>query len=200
MQLALTLWRSSGASFNPFCGEEISLELHPFEFQEIEDRYLLRKHIPVQIDLSGIAKGHIVDRVVEFLKRELPHASGIVNAGGDLKFFNTLKRCTTLRLGSSHNPIVRNVVSTAECVASSSPSIAEQVEHSSTHYYLPLRENLTVNHTAVVMSHCCCLADSLTKVALFGTKEAVAACAEEFHSQIYIFSPAGALVESYGEP
>src|SRR5262249_37800440 len=45
-----------------------------------------------QLDLSGVAKGYIVDKVCDFLREHLPDASGSVNAGGDVRFFNSAKR------------------------------------------------------------------------------------------------------------
>lgn len=45
-----------------------------------------RRHAPLQVDASGIAKGHAVDRAVAVLvARGQP--AGLVNAGGDLRVF-----------------------------------------------------------------------------------------------------------------
>jgi thiamine biosynthesis lipoprotein len=51
---------------------------------------------PLLIDFGGIAKGFVVDRAVEILKRKRVMA-GIVNAGGDLRVFGSASQLVHLR-------------------------------------------------------------------------------------------------------
>jgi len=46
----------------------------------------VRAATPLRLDLSGIAKGHAVDRAIDALRRSGASA-GLVNAGGDLRIF-----------------------------------------------------------------------------------------------------------------
>ena len=55
------------------------------------------------LDLGGIAKGYIVDRIVKFLQKE-GVKEGIVNAGGDLKVFGRKSYRIAIR-----NPFKKNV-------------------------------------------------------------------------------------------
>src|SRR5262249_31920306 len=80
-------WPRRGASLpdTPSCGAperradgEPALELGPGR--------RVRFRSPAAIDLGGIAKGFAVDRAVEALRAE-GAASGVVNAGGDLRVF-----------------------------------------------------------------------------------------------------------------
>lgn len=55
----------------------------------------IRSARPLAIDLGGIAKGYAVDRAAEII---LAHdCSGIVNAGGDLRFIGSEERTISLR-------------------------------------------------------------------------------------------------------
>jgi FAD:protein FMN transferase len=53
-------------------------------------------HVPVELDLGGIAKGHAIDRAIDTL-RELGCSAGLVNAGGDLRVFGERAETVLLR-------------------------------------------------------------------------------------------------------
>ena len=56
----------------------------------------LRKHAPLQIDLSGVAKGYAVDVAVHALQAA-GATSGHVNAGGDCRVFGDTQRLVKVR-------------------------------------------------------------------------------------------------------
>lgn len=199
LQLAESLWRRSRGAFNPFFPLTFESTAKLFHYSmEGGGRFRLQKTRAVTLDLNGIAKGYIIDRTVEALRRELPQASGVVNVGGDLRFFNTDKRCVSLRMGAPESGLARSLLSDHDGIATSSPAVAAKDPRSSTRYPVSLRVGLTIDHTAVAMASCATLADSLTKLALFGSAEAVSACAVTFGARVLIFDPEGRLAEEYG--
>ncbi|HWU44553.1 MAG TPA: FAD:protein FMN transferase, partial [Bdellovibrio sp.] len=112
-------------------------------------------------DLNGIAKGYIVDKMVEYLLQQNSSLSGVINAGGDLRFFNSSEKSVTLRLGSFDEPVVREISLVKNAIATSSPSISVQDEKSSTTYSKSLREGLNSTHSVSVMANECMIADAL---------------------------------------
>lgn len=172
-QMALTVSEISGGAFTPLTPEN-------------------------HTDLRGIAKGYIVDQVAQLLRAQGSH-HGVVNAGGDMAFFNRAERLTDLRLGPVDKPVIRRLSLPADCVASSSPSVSQANPNSSTQYYLPLRPNLNHSCTATVIASSCAIADALTKAALFGEPARIRDCANRFNAQILLFDAEGELIESYGD-
>ena len=78
---------------------ELESVLHLAREMEIQSDGAFSSRRPdLQIDLSGIAKGFIVDRVVEFLESRMADATGAVNAGGDLRFFGQEANEAAIRL------------------------------------------------------------------------------------------------------
>jgi len=199
LKLALRVWAASDGAFNPFFPKNIGRHLEPYVFADQDECFLLCKRIDVPLDLNGIAKGYVVDRVVERITRELPHVSGVVNAGGDLKFFNTQKKCVNLRLGDPRSPVLRTIVSPMNCVATSSIATSLYNENSSSQYSLQLRRGLAEFDTVSVAANCCCIADSLTKVALYGEPESIEKSANLFNAKILVFDKGGSVIESYGD-
>jgi thiamine biosynthesis lipoprotein len=93
LQLARRLYDLTGGIFDP------CLPTRPGRLGDIEiqpDMPALVCHAPVTLDLGGIAKGHAIDRAVEKLQ-ELGCASGLVNAGGDLRIFGERAETIFLR-------------------------------------------------------------------------------------------------------
>ena len=64
----------------------------------LEDESLVMCRAAVALDLGGVAKGYAVDRAVEALGRH-GCASGLVNAGGDLRVFGADPRPIAVRAG-----------------------------------------------------------------------------------------------------
>jgi len=107
------------------------------------------------LDLTGIAKGWIVDRVAEQLALALPGREICVNAGGDLRFINSVKRPVTLRFsrGLKRLRMVRDAVAVSSITSA----------HPSTMYHKISKRAVSV----AVMHDSCAVADALAKVALF---------------------------------
>lgn len=148
-------------------------------------------------DLSGIAKGYIVDQMVETILAEQPALMGMVNAGGDLRFFNCPEKKISLRLGSASHPLERSLMLLKDAIATSSPTVAMTDEKSSTIYLKPLREGLSVQHAVSVIADTCMIADAMTKVGLFAKKEIVQKCASTFKAQVIIFGADGDPLEVF---
>ena len=149
------------------------------------------------LNLNGIAKGYIVDKLVENILRQVPHLQGVINAGGDLRFFNTDHRVANIRMGNK--PIFREISLNKNALATSSVAISQSDANSSTNYHKPLARGLRADHTVTVLADYCAIADALTKVALFGSLATIEKCASVFSSQIMIFDAQGDIVEVYSE-
>ena len=105
--------RASGGRFDPRVGAELATRgLRPGLAQgevpwvrdldaiDIEDDTHLRIRQPLALDFGGIAKGHAVDCAVLSLQ-EAGIASGLVNAGGDMRAFGPRSWPLALRLPAS---------------------------------------------------------------------------------------------------
>ena len=57
-----------------------------------ENQIWIQKNTTQKLDLNGIAKGFVVDQLAAKMKLQLPNLSGLINAGGDLRFFNEAHR------------------------------------------------------------------------------------------------------------
>jgi len=201
LQLTEAIWRRSAGAFTPFFPASVGTTEKIFHYAIESGRFLIRKcgaHAATPLDLNGIAKGFIIDRAVDVLCRALPQASGVVNVGGDLRFFNTPKRCVSVRLGAPATKLARSLLADRDGIATSSPAVAATDPDSTTRYPAQLRSCLTIDHTAVAMASCTAIADSLTKVALFGSQETISSCALSFGARILVFDPDGRLAEEYG--
>lgn len=154
-------------------------------------------HRGKDIDLNGIAKGAIVDFLVEAAE-EMGCLGGSVNAGGDLRTFGDFCKNVDLRLGPPDAPLSRNFSPRLRAVASSQVAQSIYSENSSTRYPLPLRANLETNDTVTVNADRAALADALTKVALFGEHEKIEACAKNHNATILIFDDKGEPKEIFG--
>ncbi|MDE2130352.1 MAG: FAD:protein FMN transferase [Betaproteobacteria bacterium] len=105
--------RASGGRFDPRVGAALAARglrpglargeaawAHDLDAVCIEDDTHLRVHQPLALDFGGIAKGHAVDCAVLALQ-EAGIASGLVNAGGDMRAFGPCSWPLTLRLPAS---------------------------------------------------------------------------------------------------
>ncbi|MGZ3773928.1 MAG: FAD:protein FMN transferase [Pseudobdellovibrionaceae bacterium] len=146
-------------------------------------------------DLNGIAKGYIVDKMVETILQNDASLKGVINAGGDLRFFNCSERPITLRLGTYEAPVLRTLVLTKNALATSSLSVSRSDPKSSTHYEQSLRKGLDLQSSVSVLADECMIADGLTKVGLFAKKDILEKCAFIFSAQVVIFDGKGETVE-----
>lgn len=151
-----------------------------------------------EYDLNGIAKGFIVDQMVEKIMQQDPSLSGVVNAGGDLRFFNRIEKNVHLRLGSMTKPIFRELQLTKNALASSSPSLSQYDAKSSTIYSKNLRQGLDSNPTVSVIADTCMIADALTKVGLMANSNIAQNCCLLYNAQMMIFNAKGELTEVFG--
>ena len=167
---SLEIFRMSGGAFSPYSPDSCFL------------------------DLNGLSKGYIVDQIVGAILNDNPAHQGLVNAGGDLRFFNCTNRTIDIRLNSTRTcqiTILKNAMAT------SSLNTATNDKKSSSQYSKQLRSGLTLDHTVSVIAQNCMLADALTKVALFADFEVVQKCAMIFKVDILVFDAHGELKEIF---
>lgn len=143
------------------------------------------------LDLTGLAKGFIVDRMVAWL--ESAGGRGSVNAGGDLRYFGT---AAPYRVHLRAACGVRALDSYFPAVATSRMSEALNNADSSTRYSSAPRLGLTVDHSVTVLAHEAVVADALTKVALFGSPGVLAHCCSQFNARAVILDAEGSLSEA----
>ena len=121
----------------------------------------LRVLSPLWVDLGGIAKGHAVDRAVTCLQ-SMGIASGLVNAGGDMRAFGADTHPVQLRLAGG----LRAVAMLKDgALASSSNADCADAEHSP---HVDPRSGRSVQsaQAMVVQAASTAVADALTKVAM----------------------------------
>jgi FAD:protein FMN transferase len=123
---------------------------------------------PLALDLGGIAKGFAVDEAVEILRRR-GVASGVVNAGGDLRVFGAQPSLIHLR-HPSRPQLFADKIQIRECaLATSSPCFTEKNWRGRrvSHLANALRQTAVAGAVSVtVRAQECWLADALTKVVL----------------------------------
>jgi len=131
---------------------------------------------PGLIDLGGIAKGHAVDRAVEVL--ESCGASGIVNAGGDLRVFGgeseeiLLKE--TCENGPRFYPVkIKNIAVATSNLRSNKEGHFELLPPS-------------VQKTVSVFANTCIIADALTKIVLYSNQQIVNLCLSRYNAEVFI--------------
>ena len=149
------------------------------------------------LDLSGIAKGFIVDKTRDWIKSRNDLAFGCINAGGDIGFYNLQQRTVQLRLGSFNNAFMRSLELSRNSIAVSSIG-AFTDPHVSRTYYQNFKERCGL--TIAVQAARAAIADALTKVVLFAPPIVAAECCDHFKAYSHTFDANGALVESYGSP
>lgn len=174
---SVEIWGDSKHSFNPFNQQKI--EVDPIDFK---DDFSIKKNVDFSLDLNGIAKGTIVDLIASIFDRG--EVSGFVNAGGDVRFFNTEIKKLNLRLGSPDIPVSREIQIQRNSIATSVPRHFEN-----------MRSTLTGNHSVSVLSERCAIADALTKVYIYGDFQSIVKCCEKYAAEVLVFSPNGELLE-----
>lgn len=149
------------------------------DFRDIEllPGHRVRFRRPLCIDLGGIAKGYAVDRAVAHL-RACGAASGIVNAGGDLRVFGPVSRRVHLRDPANPGTLIPFADLSNGALATSAAYFSRTRWRGRT--ITPLidgrRRNATDTAFSIsVSAPTCMLADALTKVALLKGPKARAA-------------------------
>lgn len=123
---------------------------------------------PLVVDLGGIAKGYAVDRAVEVL-RESGVASGLVNAGGDLRVFGEDTFPVHLRHPGSPRQMAGVLELRASALATSSPCFSRRHWRGRLISHLVKKDRrsaVTQEISVSVRARECWLADALTKVVL----------------------------------
>ena len=139
-------------------------------FRDIEllPGHRVRFRRPLCIDLGGIAKGYAVDRAVAHLRKS-GAASGIVNAGGDLRVFGPLPRRVHLRDPADPGTLISFADLTSGALATSAAYFSRARWRGQT--VTPLvhgrrRHSADTAFSVSVAAPTCMLADALTKVGL----------------------------------
>ena len=149
------------------------------DFRDIEllPGHRVRFRRPLCIDLGGIAKGYAVDRAVAHL-RACGAASGIVNAGGDLRVFGPVSRRVHLRDPANPGTLIPFADLSNGALATSAAYFSRARWRGRT--ITPLihgrrRNAIDTAFSISVSAPTCMLADALTKVALLKGPKARAA-------------------------
>ena len=192
---ALDLWQASEGAFNPFFPETPAAGRPPL----VASQGRVEKRSPCRLDLNGIAKGDVAERMALSLAHALPRAVGRVNAGGDVAAFPGIDASTVLlRVGRWQSGLAREARLTKRSVATTAVSQSVADPHSASRYSRRLRRGLTPEHSVTAFANRGWAADALTKVALYAPPCVVERCARELDAQIWVFDPGGELVETYG--
>lgn len=162
IELACELYADSEGAFDPYCGED------------------------GELDLTGIAKGWIVDLMADCLRAECGAAARFcVNAGGDMRFIGEEEvRSVALRIGSGG---FRTVEIRCDAVATSSLLSS----HPSTVYSDRCRVGSEA--TVCVLAPSCAMADALTKIVMFAPAEVCARMLIRHQARALVFDGDGQL-------
>ena len=154
-----------------------------------------------EVDVRGLAKGYVVDRMCHVLEQGIPRLSGCVNAGGDMRFVGAMSRKIRLKMGPLENPLYRDFVSPLKALASSSVNVSLYDSRSTTRYRgLDLCDSvcaLDQDRLVVVSAEECWLADGLTKVGLFAPLNVLKSW-ERKGAQFFVFDGLGRLAYGSG--
>ena len=147
----------------------------------------------VIVDLGGIAKGFAVDRAVDVLKQN-GAASGIVNAGGDIRVFGSTSRKVHLRDPKSPAQFSAILGVRNRAIATSAT------------YFAPgtlidgqTRRSLTSSISVTVAARDCMTADALTKV-VFALRERAAGLLAQYHADALLLERDGAPLWMFHSP
>lgn len=146
----------------------------------------------VKPDLGGIAKGFAVDLAVQAILKAIPSASGVVNAGGDLKTFGGKERQIQLRSETARGPVLRTVSCADVAVATSCARAGESF--SAAHWREGAR--FFSDQTVSVFARDCIWADALTKIALMADGATTERCLRRFGGELLRFDPEGRPIEA----
>jgi thiamine biosynthesis lipoprotein len=148
---------------------------------------------PVIVDLGGIAKGFAVDRAIEALKDNAV-ASGIVNAGGDLRTFGPASQLIHVRHPTKATRVA-GVVRLRERAMATSGIYFERRKHHA-QYVSPLLDGRTGQSARELISVSvgaaeCMVADALTKI-VFALREKAAGLLTQHQADALLLERDGA--------
>jgi thiamine biosynthesis lipoprotein len=119
---------------------------------------------PLWIDLSGIAKGYAVDRLIEMISTS-PATHACVNAGGDLRVLGEESEWIRVDAGGDEACIPLVELRNDSVASSGHRSLASTRECAVAHIDGVGRQETAVRFASVLASTCS-LADALTKVVM----------------------------------
>lgn len=118
---------------------------------------------PLQIDFGGIAKGYIVDKIVDLILLEGAH-SGIVNAGGDIRTIGNTHHAIHLRDPNAPQKLPYVTRLKRKAIASSGGYFSEDGQ--TTQIYNSKKNALVKSKRAFcVISPRCVISEAFTKIA-----------------------------------
>lgn len=194
--LAEKIWQVSEGAFDPFAGLSLSRGDCPILLRADGTQHFARRTRDCQLDLSGIAKGFIVDELTDFLLARLPGLSGVVNAGGDLRFFATQQRLADIRLTTPERKFQRLSIN-QDGLATSAQTPASDDPLSTTQYHQTPRSGLGATDAVTAVAGTCALADALTKVGWFAPASICQRTVEKFAAEILVFDSTGIVREKF---
>lgn len=136
---------------------------------QLRANQMIRVNDRVALDLGGIAKGFAVDQAVKALQAK-GVATGVVNAGGDLRVFGDTREPVWVRRPSLSGELELMGMLTHGAVATSGSyflQTAKTYQDSMTAIVNPLRgRRVSTTRSVSVVAKNCLLADALTKIAV----------------------------------
>lgn len=177
LAIAQEIYRHSNGIFNCGVGHRlVEAGLLPKHFQlnmdsvgGIQDilfieRTLVQSHLPLCLDLGGIAKGYAVDKAVEYLITNGVQ-SGSVNAGGDMRIFGDHAQDIQVRNPSKPNELLQIGSMKTGAIATSSLYFAKRDSDAKSYIVNPIdQEHIEFSDSYSVIANECVYADALTKV------------------------------------
>ena len=170
LRLAAQLSRASGGVFDitaaPSTAAAGRASRPRWSDVELLPDHRVRYRRALRLDLSGIAKGYAVDRVIDILGAASPEQA-VVDAGGDLRVLGTAAEWVRLGVDADTEMQVPTVELRNESIASSGrrPAAGNSAQCSVTHVDgASLR--LAPPRFVSVLAATCAVADALTKVVM----------------------------------
>jgi FAD:protein FMN transferase len=174
LALSQRLNQVSGGVFDPCladcAGRFSELELAP--------PHCVIAHLPLRIDLGGIAKGFAVDRALAAL-RAAGCRRGLVNAGGDLAVFGADNHSVVIRNRGGHSIVE---LDNAALATSDVCSPARPAEHRG--YYHGVNRRAVTAGSVSVAAPSAAIADALTKCLLADHGATSASLLEAFDARL----------------
>ncbi|QWE17000.1 FAD:protein FMN transferase [Polynucleobacter sp. AP-Nino-20-G2] len=174
---ALEIYQHSDGLFNCGIGQHLvaakllprhlndqALQCGGIEHLQFLEPTLIYSHLPLCLDLGGIAKGFAVDMAIDALKYAgIP--SGSVNAGGDIRVFGETMQAIELRNPSNPHELIRMGDMCEGAIATSSLYFAKRDSNTKSYMIDPIsEEHIDFSGSYSVIAKECMHADALTKV------------------------------------
>jgi thiamine biosynthesis lipoprotein len=174
LALSQRLNQASSGAFDPClpdgAGRIADLELGP--------PHCVIAHLPLHLDLGGIAKGYAVDRALEAL-RAAGCRCGLVNAGGDLAVFGADSHCVVIRNHGRDSIVELNnaALATSDVCGPARPAVKRG-------YYEGVNRRAITAGRVSVLAPSAAIADALTKCVLADPGTMTASLLEAFDAKL----------------